>query len=450
MARVVTGASVGAVDPLKHSAPLGGALAFLGLARCMPLLHGSQGCSAFAKALLTRHFREPIPLQTTALTEVTAVLGGDECLAEALSTIAARHRPDVIGVLTTGLTEANGEDVAGTLNVWRQAPPGLGARRTEGPVVVHASTPDFKGGLQDGWAAAVEAIVTAFSGNARYRVPGQITVLTSPALSAVDVDEVRELVRAFGLEPIVVPDLSGCLDGHLADGWSPLTTGGTTVAELRGIASSEATIVAGSCVAGAGAILETRAGVPVRSYDRLAGLGAVDALVADLADQSGRPVPEPVRRWRRRLADGLLDAHFVLGGRRVALALEPDLLLAVASQMAEVGAEIVAAVAPQRARGLAEVPCEEVVIGDLCDLEARAADGGAELVIAGSHARAAAARLGAAHLCLGFPVYDRLGAQLRPTAGYRGSLALLIDAANCLLDQEHVTHQRTVMEEIPC
>ena len=58
--------------------------------------------------------------------------------------------------------------------------------------------------------------------------------------------------------------------------------------------------------------------------------------------------------------------------------------------------------------------------------------------------------LGAAHLCLGFPVYDRLGAQLRPTVGYRGSLALLIDAANCLLDQEHVTHQRTVMEEIPC
>jgi nitrogenase molybdenum-iron protein NifN len=140
----------------------------------------------------------------------------------------------------------------------------------------------------------------------------------------------------------------------------------------------------------------------------------------------------------------------VIGGRRVALALEPDLLFAVASLMAEAGAEIVAAVAPQQAGVLADVPCEEVVIGDLADLEARAADGRAELVIAASHARAAAARLGAAHLCLGFPVYDRLGAQLRRTAGYSGSLALLIDAANCLLDHEHITHQRTVMEETRC
>ena len=39
---------------------------------------------------------------------------------------------------------------------------------------------------------------------------------------------------------------------------------------------------------------------------------------------------------------------------------------------------------------------------------------------------------------MGFPVYDRLGPQLRGTAGYRGSLQLLIDAANRLLDhQDH-------------
>ena len=62
MARVVAGGKPAAIDPLKHSQPLGGALVFLGLANTMPMLHGSQGCTAFAKALLTRHFREPIPL----------------------------------------------------------------------------------------------------------------------------------------------------------------------------------------------------------------------------------------------------------------------------------------------------------------------------------------------------------------------------------------------------
>ncbi|HQT43477.1 MAG TPA: nitrogenase component 1, partial [Halothiobacillus sp.] len=49
------------VNPLKLSQPVGGALAFLGLADCMPLLHGSQGCTAFGLVLFVRHFRETIP-----------------------------------------------------------------------------------------------------------------------------------------------------------------------------------------------------------------------------------------------------------------------------------------------------------------------------------------------------------------------------------------------------
>ena len=48
--------------PLKLSPALGGALAFLGIDRCLPLLHGSQGCTAFALVLAVRHFREAIPL----------------------------------------------------------------------------------------------------------------------------------------------------------------------------------------------------------------------------------------------------------------------------------------------------------------------------------------------------------------------------------------------------
>ncbi|MEO1561782.1 MAG: nitrogenase component 1, partial [Cyanobacteria bacterium J06632_19] len=54
------------VNPLKQSQPLGATLAFLGLKGMIPLLHGSQGCTAFAKVILVRHFREAIPLSTTA------------------------------------------------------------------------------------------------------------------------------------------------------------------------------------------------------------------------------------------------------------------------------------------------------------------------------------------------------------------------------------------------
>ncbi len=453
MARVVEARRAVAVNPLKHSAPLGGALAFLGLDRCLPVLHGSQGCASFAKVLLTRHFREAVPLQTTALTEVTGILGAGENLVAALAAVAARHRPALIGVLSTGLTETRGDDVALALREFRAAHPELA-----GVPVVPASTPDFRGGLERGYAAAVEAILAELAvpaagvprnappaeppaARAAPRtapppgaVPRQVNLLAGPALSPLDAEEVRGMVESFGLRAVVLPDLAASLDGHLEADWSPLTTGGTTVADVAAMGRSEFTLAVGGTVAGAAALVAERARVPFQVYDHLTGLEAGDRFLADLAALTGRPVPERWRRWRSRLADGLLDAHFELGGRRVALALEPDLLAAVAALLAEVGAEVVAAVAPTPSPVLTRVPCAEVVVGDYADLEERARDGGAELLVAGSHGRRSAARLGIPLFRLGFPVFDRLGAQYLVTAGYRGSMALLFGLANTLLD----------------
>jgi nitrogenase molybdenum-iron protein NifN len=50
-----------AVNPLKASQPIGAALAFLGLRGTIPMLHGSQGCTAFGKVFLVRHFPRTDP-----------------------------------------------------------------------------------------------------------------------------------------------------------------------------------------------------------------------------------------------------------------------------------------------------------------------------------------------------------------------------------------------------
>lgn len=462
MARVTAGSRPVAIDPLKHSQPLGGALAMLGIARCMPLLHGTQGCTAFAKALLTRHFREPIPLQTTALTEVSAVVGATGSLHAALDTIAARHRPELIAVLTTGVPELSGEDLDGALRECRADLVGDGP----GPAVVAVSTPDFRGGLSDGWSAALKALVagalaagpgassgrggvaTEPAGSAAVGggqpwgdVPDLVAVPVGVSLTAADLDEISDLVAAFGLRPILVPDLSQSLDGHLADDWSPLTTGGTTVAQLRQLPEAGSVLAVGTTAAAAGKSLADGSGATCSTFDHLGGLAAADALVAALLECSDRPAPETLRHARRRLTDGLLDSHFVLGGARVAVAGEPEFLAGVSATLAETGARIVAAVAPTPDPVLSRVPCDEVVVGDLVDLEERAAEGGAELVVASSHARGLAGRLQVAHLVAGFPVYDRLGAHLRGTSGYRGSLQFLFDAANQLLEHRSSGHQ---------
>ncbi|MFZ1246636.1 MAG: nitrogenase component 1, partial [Azonexus sp.] len=49
MAEIVHSKKALAVNPLKVSQPIGASLAFLGLNRCLPLMHGSQGCTAFGK-----------------------------------------------------------------------------------------------------------------------------------------------------------------------------------------------------------------------------------------------------------------------------------------------------------------------------------------------------------------------------------------------------------------
>ena len=62
-------------------------------------------------------------------------------------------------------------------------------------------------------------------------------------------------------------------------------------------------------------------GVPCTLFDRLTGLTATDALVALLMRLSGKPAPARVKRQRGQLQDAMLDGHFHLGGKRVAILL---------------------------------------------------------------------------------------------------------------------------------
>src|ERR1039458_3753753 len=111
MARVTIGKKYCTVNPLKMSPSIGAALAFMGVENSMPLLHGSQGCTSFGLVLFVRHFRESIPLQTTAMSEVATVLGGFENVERAIVNIAGRAKPEVIGICSTGVTEVKGDDV---------------------------------------------------------------------------------------------------------------------------------------------------------------------------------------------------------------------------------------------------------------------------------------------------------------------------------------------------
>lgn len=430
MATVTTSKKACSVNPLKMSQPIGGTLAFMGVANCMPVLHGSQGCTAFGLVLFVRHFREAIPLQTTAMNEVTTIMGGTDNIEQALLNINKRARPEIIGLCTTGLTETRSEDIHGELRLIRGRQPEL----ADLPIVF-VETPDFKDAFQDGWARTVTRIVEELAEKSAETIPGQVNLLPGSHLTGADLDEIVEVITAFGLSPIVLPDISGSLDGHIPEQFSPTTIGGTTVDEIRSMGSSLATIAIGQQMESAALELEMRTGVPYTVFDRLNGLDANDRFLMYLSGLSGKPVPLKYRRQRSQLVDAMLDAHFFFGGKKVAIGAEPDLLWSFGTLLAEMGCEIAAAVTTTQSPLLEKMPCEEVLIGDLEDLEARAQD--CDLLITHSHGRQAAERLGIPLFRAGIPCFDRLGANHKLNVGYRGTRDLIFQIGNVFMEHAH-------------
>ena len=427
------------VNPLKSSQPLGAAYAFLGIDASMPLFHGSQGCTSFTLALLVRHFREAIPLQTTAMSEVATILGGADNLEEAILNIKKRNNPKFIGICTTALVETRGEDMAGEVASIKH-------RRAEelaGTEIALVSTPDFDGSIEEGWSKAVTSIIDLLvkpaAPEASKRImPERVNILVGSHLTVGDIELLRDTAESFGLEPVILPDISGSLDGAVPERWIPHTYGGTTVEAIREMGRSAFTVAIGEHMRRPAELLAKRAYVPFKVFNTLMGLKPVDRLITLFAELSGRPVPMKIRRLRQQLTDAMLDGHFFFGGQRIAIAAEPDLLYALSSFFAGLGAEIVTAVTTTAHSPILEkVPAEAVKVGDLGDFEDLASEAGCDLLVTNSHGRQASERLGVPLLRVGFPIFDRVGAQYRRTILYEGTRDFLFKVANLFKDQIH-------------
>lgn len=151
------------VNPLKIGQSLGAVLALQGCYRAMPLIHGAQGCSAFPKALLTRHFREPIALQTSALQEMDVIFDANRNLEEALNLVLSKHRPDIIGIIGTELTDVAGVDYQNMLKSYKRE------RNMRGGLAFTVVLPDFRGSLESGFSATVESMIDEMIQQAGHR-----------------------------------------------------------------------------------------------------------------------------------------------------------------------------------------------------------------------------------------------------------------------------------------
>ena len=138
---------------MKHSQSIGAAIAFQGIHKALPIIHGAQGCTFLGKVLLTKHFREPIALATTKLFTENVVMGSEENITEAVKGFIEKNNPELIGILTSGLSEVKGDDMDSAIK-------NLKFKIQDSKCqIVYVSTPDYEGGLETGYAKAVEAVI---------------------------------------------------------------------------------------------------------------------------------------------------------------------------------------------------------------------------------------------------------------------------------------------------
>lgn len=434
MAQLIKNTKPLAVQPLKAGQPLGATLAALGMSQCLPMMHAAQGCSAFAKIFFIQHFREPIPLQSTAMDPITTIMGADENIAQALDHIANKSAAKLVVLMSNGLSETQGADLQRSLKDFRQDYP-----QHQKMAVVVVNTPDFYGSLENGYSALLEALVEQLvpENQVKNTRKKRVNLLVGHSFNAGELEWLSSVVEAFGLTPVLVPDLSQSMDGHLvADkDYLSVSQGGTTLTQIRQLGQSAMTLCIGSSVTRAGEKLSQRTEVPSEYFPHLGDLEQCDRLIMALQNISGRQVPARIERQRQQLLDTMIDTHNVLQGRKVALAGESENLGAWLATLNMFGIETPVVVAPANQSQLVNLPAKQVLVGDFEDLYLATKSTGIDLLISNAHGGVIADKLDVPLLRSGFPVFDRFGCFRQARQGYAGLRDTAFELANIALER---------------
>lgn len=415
------------LNPIKLSQPMGAMLCFLGIKNCMPLMHGAQGCASFSKVFFTRHFNDPIAVQTTAVNDITAVIdGGDYSISESIKNITKKVKPDLVGLFTTGLTETKGDDIKGASMLVQDI-----------QKICYVNTPDFEGSIESGFAKSIEAIIEQLVQNCTNINSHKAVIIPNVNLKPMEVEKLKETISLFGYEVLALPDLSESLDGHLGLKQGALSSGGISVEEIENLGDAQLVISIGRSVQKAGNKLkEKNEKMQHLHFDCLSGLENSDKLFKALCEIKNITTPHPsIVRWRKRLQDAMLDTHFAIGSAQVVIALEPDQALSVASTIVEAGANIKAIVTTYKTDVLDNIECENLLVGDFEDVEHFLQE--ADVLISNFHGERLCKQHKKALMLRGFPDYEGVGNQLKNDVLYEGSTYLLFELANLIQEHTH-------------
>ncbi len=429
----------------KLCKPLGACLAFRGIESAVPFLHGSQGCATYMRRYVISHFREPMDIASSSLGEKHAVYGGGPNLKQGLKNVMTKYGAGLIGVASTCLTETIGDDLPGLVREFCRELEEPGA-----PEIVTVSTPSYSGTHMEGFHAAVKAVVAQLAQDVG---ASEAINLLPGFVSPADIRYLKEILADFGLQGIILPDISETLDGPAQLDYDKIPAGGTPLHAIKAMGSSRATLEFGRTLfteETAGRVLEERFGVTCHSLGLPIGLRETDEFFHVLKEMAGQPIPEKHAQERGRLIDAYVDGHKYIFNKRAVVYGEEDLVVGLVSFLAEIGVRPVLVASGGRSGRLAQAVAD--VTGgllpetplvreglDFYEIAAAAEALKPDLLVGHSKGYHLAKHWQAPLVRVGFPIHDRFGGPRVLHLGYRGAQTLLDRIVNAMIERKQET-----------
>lgn len=429
------------VNPAKTCQPIGAMYAALGIHRCLPHSHGSQGCYAYHRSTLTRHYKEPVMAATSAFTEGASVFGGQANLLQSIDNIFTVYNPDVIAVHTTCLSETIGDDIPQIINKAQAE-----GKIPSGKYVIHANTPSYVGSHITGYANMAKGMVDYFAEKNGHT--SKTINLVPGFVEPSDMTEIKRLATLMGVKSIMFPDTSNVLNGPLTGKHKMYPEGGVTIEQLKQTGSSAGTIGLGEkCAGDAARALDAKCKVPCQVLNLPIGLHDTDIFIDTLRTMAGVNVPEEVNLERGRLVDIISDWHQYFYGKRVALVGDPDQLLSLTRFLVALDMKPVYIVTGSPAGKKYEAALREAtadmgveakikVPGDMFLFHQWIKQESVDLIIGNTYCKYIARDEDIPYVRFGFPILDRMGHSYFSTMGYRGAMRLIEKMLDVLLDRK--------------
>jgi len=424
------------VNPCKMCQPIGACFAFKGLEGGMLLTHGSQGCSTYFRRYMGSHFNEPMDVASSALSEKSAVYGGEENLKVGISNVIKKYNPKVLGIATTCLTETIGDDVN---MIVKEIPKYVDCE------LIPVSTPSFTGTHVDGFHRSCKSIAQNFVEPSEKHDGINIFLnLISPA----DIRNIRGIMEAMGVRHTLFPDYSDTLDGGRSKEFHKIPIGGTPLPKVKNMSGAKASIEFGTTIGKAfsGAeflrekyeVLNVSTPIPI-------GLKNTDRFIGIIEDITGRKLPPELEKTRQRFLDAAVDGHKYLYEKRVSLYADPDMLIPLTNFCLEIGLKPVVIATGTYVENLESLVLEmdnlpeekpAILNGvDFSEIEEVTKKREAEIIIGNSKGAHIARKMSIPLVRIGFPIHDQFGGGRILHVGYDGALQLIDRIINALIDK---------------